>query len=112
MELAILYIFGVIISIFIGYFITRWYHDIGYRNQLLEEIRDELKKMNSVKDATSIPENPVKPEKIKVEVDPKIAPQNIKEPPTDSTFQNVFLFILIAVLLVLLVMFLVKSGGN
>lgn len=112
MDFLLFYIIGFIVSILVGYFITRWYHDIGYRNQLLEEIRDELKKMNSVKDATSIPENPVKTEKIKVEVDSEIIPQNIKEPPTDSTSQNVFLFILIAVLLVVVVMFLVKSGGN
>ncbi|WP_312066820.1 hypothetical protein [Empedobacter sp.] len=48
MEIILL-ILVLIASICIAKIIIGWYHEIPVRNKLLEEIRDELKKLNEKK---------------------------------------------------------------
>ncbi|EHO13837.1 hypothetical protein [Myroides odoratimimus] len=36
----------LLVGLYLGKFLTQWYHEIPKRNKLLEEIRDELKKLN------------------------------------------------------------------
>lgn len=42
----VVYLLLVIVGICITKYLIGWYHEIPKRNQLLEEIRDELKKLN------------------------------------------------------------------